>query len=143
MDSMRSRKVSLEESIAALARETDASSSFVDKVRALFLGRGVDLEDSAEPYTMALNEAFRRHARMRSRLDEARESLSRLHANVAALGDAFSGQLTRLRAVREALERGGASRRERRPGIAISVDLQHLSPGETDRYEVPGPTEVQ
>src|SRR5262245_34603442 len=72
---MRSRKVSLEESIEALARKTGASPSFVEKVRALFLGRGVDLEDSAEPYVPALEEAFRRHARMRSRLEEARETL--------------------------------------------------------------------
>ena len=51
---MRSRKVTLEESIAELADETGATPSFVEKVRALFLGRGIDLEDSSEPYTAAL-----------------------------------------------------------------------------------------
>src|SRR5512145_1212453 len=74
VERMRSRKVTLEESIAALASETGASPAFVEKVRALFLGRGIDVEDSSEPYTAALVEAFRRHAAMRHRVDEARGS---------------------------------------------------------------------
>jgi uncharacterized coiled-coil DUF342 family protein len=141
---MRSRKISLEESIEALARETGASPSFVDKVRALFLGRGVDLEDSAEPYADALAEAFRRHARMRTRLDEARDTLVRLHANIAELGSAFSSQLERLRAIREAPERSGAARRRAEAsGRTITIEALHLSPGDTDKNEVPGPSEIQ
>lgn len=143
MELMRSRKISLEESIEALARETGASPAFVDKVRALFLGRGVDLEDSAEPYATALNAAFRRHARMRTRLDEARESLVRLHSNIAELGDAFTGQLARLRAIREALERGGSPRRGARSGVSIQFEAVRLSPGESDECQVPGPEEIQ
>src|SRR5580765_4752422 len=98
---MRSRKVTLEESIVRLASETGASQSFVDKVRALFLGRGIDLDDSSEPYAAALNEAFRRHATIRDRIDEARESLAKLHSNIAEMGDVFQDHLTRLRAARE------------------------------------------
>src|SRR5262245_46316262 len=88
-ESMAARKITLEESIARLAKETGASESFVEKVRALFLGRGIDLEDSSEPYTHALADAFRRHASLRQQFDDARASLVKLHANLADLGDAF------------------------------------------------------
>lgn len=138
---MRARKITLEESIARLAEETGASSSFVEKVRALFLGRGIDLEDSSEPYTAALNDAFRRHAAIRSRLDEARESLVRLHADLAELGEAFHGQLGRLRALRDSLERGKIERARAR---AERMDANvRLVPGEHDRCVVPGPDDVQ
>jgi uncharacterized coiled-coil DUF342 family protein len=126
---MRSRKVTLEESIVRLASETGASSSFVEKVRALFLGRGIDLEDSSEPYAAALTEAFRRHSTIRERLDEARESLVRLHANIAEMGELFQDHLARLRGMRE---RTAPSR----------VDLR-LVPGEHDQPVVPGPDETQ
>jgi uncharacterized coiled-coil DUF342 family protein len=126
---MRSRKVTLEESIVKLASETNASPSFVEKVRALFLGRGIDLEDSSEPYTAALTEAFRRHSSIRERLDEARESLVRLHANIAEMGELFQDHMTRLRGLRE---RTTPQRREVR-----------LVPGEHDQMFVPGPDETQ
>lgn len=138
---MRSRKITLEESIAKLAHETGASDSFVEKVRALFLGRGIDLEDSSEPYANALTEAFRRHVTLRQHFDEARESLVRLHANLAELGEAFHGQLGRLKALRESLERRNAER------FSSSQDSNHrtmrLVPGEHDRSVVPGPDELQ
>jgi uncharacterized coiled-coil DUF342 family protein len=126
---MRSRKVTLEESIVRLASETGASASFVEKVRALFLGRGIDLEDSSEPYTAALNQAFQRHSTIRERLDDARESLVRLHTHIAELGEVFHDHLTRLRGMRER-------------AIAAPPRLQ-LVRGEHDRHVVPGPEEVQ
>lgn len=138
---MRSRKVTLEESIARLAQETGASESFVEKVRALFLGRGIDLEDSSEPYSHALDDAFRRHASLRQQFDDARESLVRLHSNLAELGEAFQGQLGRLRALRESLERRNAER-----SVAREENVNRtirLVPGEYDRAVVPGPEEPQ
>ena len=141
VDQMRSRKVTLEESIAALADETGATPAFVEKVRALFLGRGIDLEDSSEPYTTALVEAFRRHAAMRNRLDEARGSLVRLHSSIAELGEVFSSHLVRLRALRDALEK--------KRGVevvakgAVKVEALRMVPGENDRALVPGPEEPQ
>jgi len=126
---MRSRKVTLEESIVKLAAETGAAPSFVEKVRALFLGRGVDLEDSSEPYTAALNEAFRRHSTIRERIDDARESLARLHANIAELGEVFQDHLARLRGMRER--------------TAVPPPRLHLVPGEHDQAIVPGPEEIQ
>jgi hypothetical protein len=126
---MRSRKVTLEESIVKLASETGASPSFVEKVRALFLGRGIDLEDSSEPYTAALNDAFHRHSAIRERLDEARESLVRLHTNIAELGEVFQDHLSRLR---------GRSERTAPPASPMC-----LVPGERDRNVVPGPVEIQ
>ena len=126
---MRSRKVTLEESIVRIASETAASPSFVEKVRALFLGRGIDLEDSSEPYTAALNEAFRRHSAIRERLDDARESLVRLHTNIAELGAVFQDHLSRLRSLRE---RTGAP-----------VQTLYVVRGESDRSVVPGPEEIQ
>ena len=128
-DAMRSRKVTLEESIVKLASETGASPSFVEKVRALFLGRGIDLEDSCEPYADALAEAFRRHSSIRVQLDEARESLVRLHANIAEMGELFQNHLARLRGLRE---RTAPARSE-----------PHLVPGEHDQAMVPGPDETQ
>lgn len=127
---MRSRKVTLEESIVRLASETGASPSFVEKVRALFLGRGIDLEDSSEPYTAALNEAFRRHSAIRERIDEARESLVRLHTNIAEMGEVFQDHLARLRGMRE------------RTAPPPQVELR-LVPGEHDQAVVPGPDEIQ
>lgn len=126
---MRMRKLTLEQSIVRLASETGASQSFVDKVRALFLGRGIDLEDSSEPYASALNEAFRRHATVRERLDEARESLVKLHSNIAEMGEVFQDHLARLRVLRE---------RTAPPARAM-----RLVPGEHDRALVPGPDEIQ
>ena len=126
---MRSRKVTLEQSIVRLASETGASQSFVDKVRALFLGRGIDLEDSSEPYATALNEAFRRHATVRERLYEARESLVKLHSNIAEMGEVFQDHLARLRVLRD---------RTSPPPRAM-----RLVPGEHDRALVPGPDEIQ
>lgn len=128
-DVMRSRKVTLEESIVRLASETGASPSFVEKVRALFLGRGIDLEDSSEPYTAALSEAFQRHAIIRERLDDTRESLVRLHTNIAELGEVFHDHLSRLRGMRER--------------TAVAPQKLYLVPGERDRYVVPGPEEIQ
>ena len=128
---MGSRKITLEESIVKLASETGASPSFVEKVRALFLGRGIDLEDSSEPYAAALSEAFRRHSTIRERLDEARESLVRLHANIAEMGEHFQNHLSRLRGVRER-ERSSPPR----------ADLR-LVRGEYDQTMVPGPDEAQ
>ena len=126
---MGSRKITLEESIVKLALETDASPSFVDKVRALFLGRGIDLEDSSEPYAAALDEAFRRHSTIRERIDAARESLVRLHANIAEMGEVFQDHLARLRGLRE---RTSPHRGELR-----------LVRGEHDQSFVPGPDELQ
>ena len=138
---MRSRKITLEESIAKLALETGASASFVEKVRALFLGRGIDLEDSSEPYAHALYDAFRRHASLRHQFDEARDSLVRLHTNLAELGDAFQRQLARLRALRESLEQRNAERAHR---LSEQADrMIRLVPGEYDRSVVPGPEEPQ
>ena len=128
-DAMRSRKVTLEESILKLASETGASTSFVEKVRALFLGRGIDLEDSSEPYAEALNEAFRRHATIRERIDEARESLVRLHSNIAEMGEVFQDHLARLRGMRDRTAPPPAKMR--------------LVRGEHDRAVVPGPEEIQ
>ena len=142
MDRMRTPKLTLEESIAALARETGASSSFVEKVRALFLGRGIDLEDSSEPYTAALHAAFRRHAAIRHELDATRESLARLHTSINDLGRAFSDQLTRLRAMRDAVERRGGGKRAV-TGVAIQVEMHPLVRGENDRLVVPGPEDIQ
>lgn len=126
---MRSRKITLEESIVKLASETGASQSFVEKVRALFLGRGIDLEDSSEPYAEALKEAFRRHATIRERIDEARESLVRLQSNIAEMGEVFQDHLSRLRQARERTAPPSATLR--------------LVPGERDRVIVPGPDEIQ
>jgi uncharacterized coiled-coil DUF342 family protein len=128
-DAMRSRRITLEESIVKLAAETGASASFVDKVRALFLGRGIDLEDSSEPYTDALNEAFRRHATIRDRIDEARESLVRLHANIAEMGEVFQNHLARLRGLRER--------------TAPPPPKLHLVRGDHDQAVVPGPEDSQ
>lgn len=128
-DAMRSRRATLEQSIVKLASETGASQSFVDKVRALFLGRGIDLEDSSEPYSAALDEAFHRHAAIRGRLDEARESLVKLHSNIAQMGEIFHDQLSRLRVLRE---------RAAPPQRTMCLVL-----GEFDRTVVPGPDELQ
>lgn len=126
---MRSRKVTLEESSVRLASETGASPSFVEKVRALFLGRGIDLEDSSEPYTAALREAFHRHSAIKERLGEARESLVRLHTNIAELGEVFQDHLSRLRGMRER--------------TAAPSPKFYLVPGESDQSVVPGPDEIQ
>lgn len=142
MERMRSRKVTLEESIAELADETGATPSFVEKVRALFLGRGIDLEDSSEPYTAALVEAFRRHAAMRHRLDDARGSLVRLHTSIAELGEVFSSHLSRLRALRDALERRNATMAGPR-AVTVKVEALRMVPGEHDRAMVPGPDDPQ
>jgi len=126
---MRSRKLTLEESIVKLASETGAAPSFVEKVRALFLGRGIDLDDSSEPYTEALNEAFRRHATIRERIDEARDSLVRLQANIVEMSEVFQDHLARLRGTRER--------------TVLPAPTGRLVRGDCDRPFVPGPDDIQ
>jgi hypothetical protein len=64
----------------------------------------------------------------------------KLHANLAEMGEAFHGQLGRLRALRESLERRNAELR--RVAIGDGKNLR-LVPGDHDRSVVPGPDEIQ
>lgn len=140
---MSSRRPTLSESIERIARETGASDRFVDKVRTLFRGRGIDLERDAAPYVPALREAFRRHAEIRSNLEQARDSLERLHGHLAAMGESFQEQLRRIEAVRSALERQRArlARPADVPGTR-KIDERWLVPGDNDLPIVPGPSDL-
>lgn len=52
----------LAESIELKARETQVSRAFVDRVRAMFAGKGISLETDAAPFEKALGDAFARQA---------------------------------------------------------------------------------
>jgi len=138
---MTRRETTLAEAIEMLTRETRAPEAFVDRIRALFEGRGIPLATSAAPYVPALENAFRRHEALRRNVARAHEDLGELQSRLEIVGSALSERAARLRAVRRSLELSGAF--ETVPGAfepyAVGGSHGRLVPGDYDRPVVPGP----
>ena len=127
MKGMRAKRT-LAESIDGMARETGAPTAFVERVRAMFVEKGISLDAEAEPFEAALGDAFARQAAVHENLELARRQLGTLRDR---MGDLESGlrrhaaELNRLRDHRRSSRKPASSSR--------------LVPGDRDRFLVPGP----
>lgn len=109
---MRAETSTLGETIERLARETGATASFVEKIRALFASRGIPLAGSDQPWRETLEHAFRGHAAVRHHLAAARARLASVQIRLGGVSTA---------------------------GRDTASTSQPLSPGDFDRCVVPGP----
>ena len=117
--------------IDCLAKLTEAPTSFVEQVHALFRKKGISLDEDATPYLTALEAAFRREETIRSQ----RHSRSP--------DDVQRERRTRqLQRVRRSL-RGGAQ--ERAAGSASETpSASTMSKVQREKWPmVPGPEELQ
>lgn len=138
--------------IDCLARLTGAPDSFVVQVKELFGRKGISLQEDAEPYLKALDEAFRREETIRASAVRARQNLSSMHENFQKIGRAYVDQLSRQR--KPAAEVHDSARRQRTKTSAsrptahqITIQGDHRTyVTRTEREElpmVPGPDEMQ
>jgi len=136
---MSRRGVRLGDHIEALARRTDAPSSYVEKVRSLFTARGVSMDEDAAPYREALDEVFLRQQAIRRIVAEAMANKVQLERDLSAQGTTCTeqlGRLSQLLVLWDVSERVKGSRRRREAP-------RDLSPGERDLSIVPGPDTPQ
>jgi hypothetical protein len=140
--------------IECLARLTGAPESFVEQVRALFLNKGISLDEQVEPYMGALEEAFLRERSIRSSTGKARDNLQRLQKQFNRLGEAYRRQLGQLKEIRRSLEsysrlradqHARALKKKTRPKVVVAVRRPSVVTRlqRDGRAMVPGPKEVQ
>lgn len=149
---MRQPPVSIADHIECLARITGAPISFVDQVRALFLAKGISLEQAATPFIEALEEAFRREECIRSSTYRARQNLAKLQENFQKIGRAYVEQLANVKvrsddasALRP--KRRSATGRQQARTTQITIHGDHRTfvtrPEREDLPLVPGPEDLQ
>jgi len=73
--------------IDALARASGAPASLVEQIRAIFIRRGVPLEQDALPYVEILEETFTRAAMLEKDNASARDAVTRLEENSRRFAD--------------------------------------------------------
>ncbi|HEX6851741.1 MAG TPA: hypothetical protein VF139_10095 [Candidatus Polarisedimenticolaceae bacterium] len=123
-----SGKRTLAESIEAMAAATGAPAAFVDRVRAMFVEKGISLEADAAPFEIALGDAFARQAAVHDNLELARRQLGTLRERMGELESGLRRHATELNRLRDHL------RSAKKPASST-----RLVPGEHDRFLVPGP----
>lgn len=133
--------------IERLARETAAPTSFVEQVHAFFHAKGISLSDDAEPYLVALEEAFQLEETVRRNTRWARENLVRLQECVRLVGATYQQQLGQLRRVRDSLDQQGRLVREgaqrlRELSRSATQGRTAIS-GPKGTFLVPGPRDLQ
>ena len=137
--------------IECLARLTDAPDNFVRQVRALFLDKGIALEDEATLYRNALEEAFRREHKIRESTGRARKSIAQLQEQFTRLSQVYRSHLQHLKEIRGSLEsysKAGRQGRKKKPaprGPRVSRLKRTVvtRPQRDGRAMVPGPKDVQ
>ena len=88
-----------------LASLIGASDTFVLQVKTLFSRKGIPLESDAEPYVLALEEAFRREESIRVTTTRARASIVQLEQNFSRIGEAYVRQLDQLKRIQVQLHK--------------------------------------
>lgn len=142
---MSSRDNSIGEQVDRLARQTGASQTFVRRIRALFLNKGISLEEDATPYFTSLEEAFRREQGIRINAIQTRENLQRLQHQLLRFSRVFQEQLARLKDLRGSLnptssQTGSMGKRQYRITVLSSG---RRAPSKGKGFLVPGPKEPQ
>jgi len=140
------------EHIDCLARLTGAPASFIEQVRALFVMKGISLDEQAEPFLEALEEAFRREECIRASADRARQNLTKIQDSFRKVGKAYVEQLSQLKKIKSSLQKQSSQvRREaiqsRPKTTRVTIKGNHRSyvtkPVREDIPLVPGPKEIQ
>lgn len=109
---MTATRMTLGRQIDDLARDTGAPASLVAEIRAIFLRRGISLEEDALPYVEILDETFARAAEIERDGADARVAQLTCEENSRRFADACLELYTHLRSMEDFL-RGTA-----RPGPA-------------------------
>lgn len=92
---MNERK-SIAEHIQSLARTTGAPGSFIEQVQALFVTKGISLDEDVAPFLDALDEAFRREETIRAQPQRAREDMERVTDSFRRAGQAYVERVSNL-----------------------------------------------
>jgi len=133
---MNERK-SINEHIRALARATGAPGSFVEQVRALFVTKGISLDEEAAPFLDALDEAFRREARIRLDAQRTQAHLARIEPIAPRGSRGLPGTPPAARGPAETPA----------PATRVAVRGSHRAlvtrPVREDQPLVPGPSDLQ
>jgi hypothetical protein len=142
-----SRPKSIAEEIEILARLTGAPVTFVEQVCALFTSKAISLDEAAEPFLSALEEAFRREETIRASSTEARRNLTRMQEGLGRAGDICREQADQLRQAKAHLENSARRIREsgeRLEAAAFALGIRRGFQRETDADPiVPGPKDLQ
>jgi hypothetical protein len=138
---------SIAEEIEILARLTGAPSAFVEQVRALFTSKAISLDESADPFLFALEEAFRREEIIRASSANARRGLTRVEENLGRVRDVYREQADQLRKAKAHLENSARRIREsgeRLEAAAFALGVRRGAYRESDATPmVPGPKDIQ
>ncbi|MBZ5637457.1 MAG: hypothetical protein LAO51_01730 [Acidobacteriia bacterium] len=141
------RPKSIAEEIEDLARLTGAPLAFVEQVRALFTSKAISLDEAADPFLSALEEAFRREEMIRTSSAEARRSLTRMQEGLGRARDLYREPADQLRQAKTHLENSARRIREsgeRLEAAAYALGVRRGVRRETDAAPiVPGPKDLQ
>ena len=145
----RESRRTIEDEIRRLAQQTGAPASFIDQVSRFFEAKSISLLEEAEPYALALEQAFLLEESVRRNSLRARENLVRLQDCLRLVGAAYQQQLVQLRRVRDSLEQQNRVVRE---GTQRLKDLGRSTAQQNARillsfpkgtFLVPGPRDLQ
>ncbi len=138
---------SIAEEIEVLARLTGAPRAFVEQVKALFTSKAISLDEAADPFLPALEEAFRREEVIRTSSSQARRGIERMQENLGRVREIHREQSAHLRRARANLESSARRIREsseRLEAAAFALGVRRGAPRETDAAPiVPGPKDIQ
>ena len=98
--------------IEELARLTGAPRPLVEEIRAIFVRRGVALEDDSLPYIEVLEETFSRAAMLERESASARTAFARLEENSRRFADSCQEMYGHLRSMEEFLGLGKRTSQE-------------------------------
>jgi hypothetical protein len=138
---MNQRK-SIAEHIRSLAQATGAPGSFVDQVRALFVTKGISLDEEVAPFLEALDEAFHREERIRLDAQRAQAHLTRIEQTVhKGVQESMPRPPGTGRAARQARQESPAS--STRVAVRGSHRALVTRPVREELPLVPGPSDLQ
>jgi len=96
-------RITLATQIDELARLTLAPASLVDEIRAIFVRRGIALDEDALPYAEILDETFARAAEIERDGADAREAFKTLEENSRRFAEACQELYGQLRSMEDFL----------------------------------------
>lgn len=142
---------SIADHIDCLARLTGAPRSFVLQIKDLFSKKGISLNEDAEPYIEALEEAFRREESIRTSARRVHDNVARLQDNFGRVGRAYVRQVQKVKRMQSrprGVQAGSASSApDSKPQETSIPGGDHrtlVTRVQLDSFPmVPGPEEVQ
>ncbi len=145
----REERRTIEDEIRRLGHQTEAPASFIEQVTRFFQEKTISLRADAEPYLLALEQAFLLEESVRRGSLRARENLVHLQDCLRLVGATYQQQLAQLRRVRDSLEQQNRVVREgtqRLRDLGRSTSRQQtqiLLSFPKGTFLVPGPRDLQ